>query len=399
MKQKQKPQPTASQATKHKFGHSPQRVSSFADHIAELRRRLVWIALVFIAASALAYTYHNTLVDLIMSPLNGQKLVYLTPGGGFSFIFQVSIYAGLIVAAPFIVHHIYAFIKPALPTRAQRSATKVVICALALITMGIAYGYFVAVPAALHFLSGFAGDSVTPNLTADSYLNFFLSYIAGLALLSLLPLFLIFWHWIKPLTPGRLLKSERWVILLAFIAAAIITPTPDAANQTMIAGPVILLYQFGAGAVMVSLGRSRRAERLAAKHQETQTAPDSQLDQILEELQDTPTVANAAALSPTPAVSQQAASSPRKYLDIAPVVSNARETPAHRPAIEPNQPAIGQSPTKIPRRTMDIIARPTNSSRPRPAHTTSYTQRPLERSMPRRPQLSLDGVFVPVQAT
>lgn len=389
MRQKQKPQPTASQAAKHKLGRNSQRVGSFADHVAELRRRLVWIALVFIAASALAYTYHQALADLIMSPLNGQKLVYLTPGGGFSFIFQVSIYAGLIVAAPFIVHHIYAFIKPALPTRAQRSATKVVLCALALIAMGIAYGYFVAVPAALHFLAGFAGDSVTPNLTADSYLSFFLSYIAGLALLSLLPLFLIFWHWIKPLTPGRLLKSERWVILLAFIAAAIITPTPDAANQTMIAGPVILLYQFGAGAVMVSLGRSRRVERLAAKHQQTQTVPDSQFDQILEELQDAPAIPIAAheELSPAPAINQQHATVSKKYLDIAPTTSNTRDVLA---------PKLGPAPAKSSQRSMDIIARPT--SRPRPVHTASYTQRPLERSMPRRPQLSLDGVFVPIQA-
>jgi sec-independent protein translocase protein TatC len=388
MRQKQKHQPTANLAVKPKHGSDQPKVSSFADHIAEFRRRLVWIALVFVAGSGLAYTYHHELTRLIMAPLDGQKLVYLTPGGGFSFIFQVSIYAGLIVAAPFIVHHIYAFIRPALPSRAQRSATKIVISALCLITMGIAYGYFVAVPAALQFLSGFAGDSVTPNLTADSYLNFFLSYIAGLALLSLLPLFLIFWHWIKPLTPGRLLKSERWVILLAFIAAAIITPTPDAANQTMIAGPVILLYQFGAAGVLVSIARSKRAERLTAKHT-VEMVPDEQLDLVLAELRNTPAETAVGMLLPSSTdTDPQPSRTSRQYLDIAPATRAHQEAPA-RPQLTTPPPTA-----KLPQRSMDIVARQPAQPRPRPTQPySSYVQRPVAR----RPQLSLDGIFAPMQ--
>jgi sec-independent protein translocase protein TatC len=387
MRQKQKHQPTANLAVKPKHGSNLPKVSSFADHIAEFRRRLVWIALVFVAGSGLAYTYHHELTRLIMAPLDGQKLVYLTPGGGFSFIFQVSIYAGLIVAAPFIVHHIYAFIRPALPSRAQRSATKIVISALCLIAMGIAYGYFVAVPAALQFLSGFAGDSVTPNLTADSYLNFFLSYIAGLALLSLLPLFLIFWHWIKPLTPGRLLKSERWVILLAFIAAAIITPTPDAANQTMIAGPVILLYQFGAAGVLVSIARSKRTERLTAKHT-VEMVPDEQLDLVLAELQNAHADTAASILPSSANMDQQPGSTSRQYLDVAPATRAHQETPARLQVTTPVPPT-----TKLPQRSMDIVARQPAQPRPRPTQPYSYVQRPTVR----RSQLSLDGIFAPMQ--
>jgi len=247
-----------------KLKSQPKPAATFSEHIAELRRRLLWVALFFIVGSALAYNYRKPLLDVILAPLDGQKLVYLTPGGGFSFIFQISMYAGLIVCAPILAYQIYAFIKPAMPERAQRSATKVVLSATALIIGGIAYGYFVAIPAALHFLLNFAEDAVTPNLTADSYLSFFLAYIGGLALLSLLPLFLMFWHWINPMSPGGLLKSERWVIMFAFIAAAIITPTPDVVNQTMIAGPIIAVYQLGTIAVAVSLYRRRKQDKLAA---------------------------------------------------------------------------------------------------------------------------------------
>ena len=225
---------------------------TFSDHIRELRRRVLWVALVFVCASALAYNYHDLIVKIVMAPLGGEKLVYLTPGGGFNFIFQITMYAGLIAVGPVLMHQIYGFLRPALPPHARKNALKIAFFATALMIAGVGYGYFVAVPSALNFLSTFAGTDIIPNLTADSYLNFFLAYTGGLALLFQLPLLLIFWHWIKPMKPGGLLKSERYVILLAFIVAALITPTPDVVNQAMIAVPLIAIYQLGVVTVLVT---------------------------------------------------------------------------------------------------------------------------------------------------
>jgi len=258
-----KQQKTPSPAKNHNPLKSA-KLSTFSDHIKELRRRILWVALIFLVTSGVAYNFHDQLVQLVMRPLNGQKLIYLTPGGGFSFIFQVTLYAGIIAAAPMLMYQLYAFVRPALPLYARRSAVKVVSFAVLLMLCGVGYGYFVAVPAALQFLSTFAGSEVIPNLTADSYLSFFLSYVAGLALLFQLPLLLIFWHWIKPMKPGGLLKSERFIILFAFIAAALITPTPDVINQAMIAVPLILVYQIGVVAVLVMIGRTGRQIRQKA---------------------------------------------------------------------------------------------------------------------------------------
>src|SRR5687768_9701066 len=232
-------------------GSAPE--SSFSDHIAELRKRVFLILLVFVVASSLAYNYRDNLLGVIMAPLEGAKLIYLTPGGGFNFIFQISLYAGLLAAAPMLIYQLYGFIRPALPKRAQRSSAAVVIVAFLLMLCGVAFGYFVAVPSALHFLSTFAGDAVSPNLTADSYLSFFLAYIAGLGVLFELPLLLLFMHWIHPMTPGKLLKSERFVIVFAFVASAIITPTPDVLNQSMIAVPIIAIYQLGVIVVLFGI--------------------------------------------------------------------------------------------------------------------------------------------------
>lgn len=264
--------------------------TTFSDHVVELRNRAMWVGLVFIICSALAYNYHEVLLKVIMAPLDGSKLVYLTPGGGFSFIFLVSMYTGLLASIPLFIYHLHAFIKPALPSRARRSAGRVILSATALIISGVAYGYFIAIPAALHFLTTFAGDAVTPNLTADSYLNFFLAYVAGLAVLSLLPLLLMFVHWIKPLKPGGLLKTERWVVLFAFIAAALITPTPDVVNQSMIALPVIAIYQIGVVAVFVATLKEKRHKRALDKRQEQEAARVSRYAPVVKTLQTTSVV-------------------------------------------------------------------------------------------------------------
>lgn len=260
MKQKIQPKAQPELATEPK--QTPES-KSFSDHIKELRKRAFFVALIFIVASSVAYNYRDILVELIMKPLGDEKLIYLTPGGGFQFIFQITLYAGMIAAAPMLIYQLYGFIRPALPSRAQRSSLMVVVAAFVLMMCGVAFGYFVAVPSALNFLATFAGADVAASLTADSYLGFFLAYIAGLAVLFQLPLLLLFFHWIHPMTPGKLLKSEKFVILFAFVASAIITPTPDVLNQSMIAVPLIAIYQLGVIVVLFGIAKDHRKAKKA----------------------------------------------------------------------------------------------------------------------------------------
>lgn len=242
-----------------------QSAITFADHIRELRTRFFIVAAVFLLASCLAYAFRAPILHLLLSPLHGEKLVYLNPAGGFNFIFLISIYSGLALSIPILIQQLYGFLKPALPKRVQHYAGRLFIISLLLLLAGIAFGYYLAIPGALHFLYSFANDYVTASLTADSYLNFIIAYTIGLGIVFQLPLLVLFFHWIKPLTPGGLMKSERWVVLLAFIAAAIITPTPDPLNQTIIALPVILVYQLGVIMVLVAIAKQRKqARRMAA---------------------------------------------------------------------------------------------------------------------------------------
>jgi len=230
-------------------------------HLRELRTRLCIVAVVFLASSSLAYYFRDEIIGLLLSPLGSEKLIYLNPAGGFNFIFLVSIYAGAAITLPLLLQQTYAFLRPALPKVIKHYSSKIFVSSLGLLVAGMAFGYYVAIPSALHFLTSFADTYVSASLTADSYLNFVVAYTLGVGLLFQTPLLIMFTHWIHPLTPGGILKSERWIIPIAFTVAAIVTPTPDPLNQTLIAAPLIAIYQLGAISVLYVIWRDRRKTR------------------------------------------------------------------------------------------------------------------------------------------
>lgn len=234
-------------------------------HLKEIQWRLMLVALFFIAGATLAYQFQQYFIPLLLDPLHGEKLVYLNPAGGFSFIFLISIYAGIAVSFPLLVQQIYAFLRPALPVSVRKKSVFILLSSFFLMVSGIAFGYFIAVPNALGFLYGFADAYVNASLTAESYLNFIVGYTIGIGIVFQIPLLLMLRHTISPLKPGGLMKSEQWVVLGVFIVAAIITPTPDPVNQTIMALPIIAVYQIGVVAVLISIAKTRLAAKKANK--------------------------------------------------------------------------------------------------------------------------------------
>lgn len=260
---------------------SPPKKMTVMSHLRELQIRLTISATVLVIAAGLAYYFRDIIIDLLLLPLNGQKLVYLTPGGGFSFILLVSVYVGLAVAAPIAIYQLYSFVKPILSVKSRKSSLFIFLSSIALLVTGVIFGYVFAIPGALNFLYQFAGEYVEPSLTADSFLNFVVAYTLGIGLVFQLPLLLMIIHWINPLTPSGLFKSQRWVIVLSFVIAAILTPTPDPLNQTIIALPIVLIYQLGVIAVLISIYRSKKSARKFTK-KDTALQPAIALSPVIE---------------------------------------------------------------------------------------------------------------------
>jgi sec-independent protein translocase protein TatC len=236
---------------------------TFLDHVRELRGRLFWVAAAFLGSSALAYPFYDELISILTSPLHGQQLYYLTPVGGFSFILKICTYAGIVLTLPAITFHLYRYLQPVIGVRHFKITLLYTVASCILAAGGIAFAYFVSLPAALHFLTNFDLPQVTPMLTVDSYLTFVVTYLIGAAVLFQLPLIMLITNSVTPLPPRKLMSYQRHVILAAFVIAAVISPTPDAINQTLLALPVIVMYQVGIVAVWLRQRRQtqRRARR------------------------------------------------------------------------------------------------------------------------------------------
>ena len=213
----------------------------FLEHVQELRGRLGWCVAALLAGTAAGYHLKDQLLELLVKPL-GKTLYYTSPGGGFSLIVQLCLGFGIVCAVPVVLYQLIKFLSPVLPNYSIRLLAIVLISSCLLVGIGVSFAYFVSLPAALYFLNEFSNEQVQALISTDTYISFVAIYLAGFAILFQLPLVLLLINIIKPLTPKKLLANTKWVILVSFIVAAIITPTPDPFNQTIMAGPVIALY-------------------------------------------------------------------------------------------------------------------------------------------------------------
>lgn len=324
------------------------------DHLHELRARLFWIVLALIVAASASYVIQDQIMSVLMHPLGGQRLVYLTPIGGFNFIFKVSLYFGLGVILPVIIYHLYRFLEPLMGKRRKRSAVGYICASFALAVGGACFAYFGSLPAAMHFLTGFTIQNVSAMLTVDSYLSFVITYILGFAALFQIPLILLIFNSIKPIPPKKLMGFQRFVLLGAFILAAIISPTPDITNQAILAIPIILMYQIG---VLLVWFQARANKKHTKAPTQTQTSQPS-----IQPVRRTFTERPLAAAPPAATIAPRPVTRPQPVIDIAP-----RQT-------RPVRPGRVSRPMQA-----DIIRRPT-------------AVRPQARPLPTRSH-SIDGIL------
>lgn len=228
----------------------------FIEHVQELRLRLLVPALFLLIGGVVGYLLREPVQALLMKPLS-QPLFYTSPAGGFEFVFKVSLFVGVLAAVPVLTYNLLKFLEPAMPSHVNYLIIKVLVASVSLAGLGAGFAYFVSLPAALHFLSEFGGADVHSLISTNEYLSFVTLYMAGFALLFQLPLILLFINRMTPLDPGRLLRRQRLVIVASFVLAAIVTPTPDPFNQLIMAGPMILLYEFSVALVWLT-NRGRR---------------------------------------------------------------------------------------------------------------------------------------------
>lgn len=218
---------------------------SFFDHLTELRTRIVW-SLVPAGVGLLVSLYFTSSVMRALSGHLKTELVFTTPTEAFWTYMKVAMIMGLFIAMPIILWNVWAFVAPGLHKRERKYAAPFVIVGSLLFLAGGAFALFVVVPFAISFLVSFGQDQgLRPMITISSYIDFILKFTLAFGLVFEMPVVITLLSLLGIVTPQFLSKNRKYAILINFVIAAMLTPTPDIVNQLLMAGPLIILYEVG----------------------------------------------------------------------------------------------------------------------------------------------------------
>lgn len=233
--------------------HSPDNLPRMGlmEHLEELRRRIIHTLAALMIAFFGCWAFREQIYDFLAVPIYrllpaGEKLIFLGITDPFTIYVKVAVLAGVFLASPYVLFQLWRFVAPGLYQSERHAALPFIFFGSTLFAAGGAFGYYVAFPFAAEFLIEM-GHQFDAQITVSHYLSFFMAVILGLALIFELPLVILFLARLGLVTPQFLLRHFRWAVLIIFILAAIITPTPDVLNLLVFAGPAILLYLVGVG--------------------------------------------------------------------------------------------------------------------------------------------------------
>ncbi len=228
------------------------REMTMMEHLMELRSRLVATVLavvVGIIASLIPLPSFDSLTHFVVQALAerapGGKLVVLGPGEGFFTFLQVSMIVGVGLAMPVIVYQVLAFVAPALYPNEKRYLYVAVPGVTLSFLAGVLFCYAFMLPFAIQFLGNFATDIFNPTWAAERYLDFVTTFMFWVGVTFELPIVMYFMTKLGVVSTQKLTGFRRYAFVLAFVIGAIITPTPDPVNQSIVSLPIYLLFELG----------------------------------------------------------------------------------------------------------------------------------------------------------
>jgi sec-independent protein translocase protein TatC len=219
----------------------------FMEHLGELRIRIMRSLYALLVGLVIAFPFAERITDFLARPVTklGYKLVFTAPAEAFWVQMKVALICGLFISAPGILWQVWAFIAPGLHEHERKYAMPFVIIGSVMFLAGGAFSLFVVTPYAIAFLLSYARETLQPMITLENHIDFLLKFTLAFGGVFELPLVLTILSRLGVVTPKMLSRNRKYAILGAFVAAAVLTPTPDAFNQAMMAGPLIILYEVG----------------------------------------------------------------------------------------------------------------------------------------------------------
>lgn len=218
---------------------------SILEHLEELRSRIIKIAIAILVTTSLGLVVTPRIIEFfkVAAPA-GTNLYFVEITEMFVTYFKVALLAGASLSLPVILWHVIRFVAPGLTRREKRLLFSMLPLVGLFFVAGASFGYLVTLPFALKYLLTFS-DVAQPLIRIGNFIGFVTTILFWMGISFELPVVILTLAKLRLVTPQRLASYRKYAILIFFVVAAIITPTPDPLNQTLVAGPMIVLYELG----------------------------------------------------------------------------------------------------------------------------------------------------------
>jgi sec-independent protein translocase protein TatC len=220
---------------------------SFLEHLDELRKRIVRSLLGICVGMLVSFAFIQRIFDFLLAPTRkilppDVKMIYTEPGEAFGLWITISLIAGAVIASPYVMYQVWMFIAPGLYSKEKRMAIPFVLFTTIGFISGAAFNHFIAFPFMMRFFASFNSIDLRFMPRLDDVFGLYTKMLLGMGIVFQLPAVVFFLAKMRLVTAGFLWKHGKYAILIAYIVAAVITPTADPVNQTIFAAPMIGLY-------------------------------------------------------------------------------------------------------------------------------------------------------------
>lgn len=235
------------------------------EHLGDLRKRIIISVVALTVAFSICFYYSENIFSILTMPLHnilkislnkpyfvfeptnnqGIELFFFEPAEALWMHFKISFIAGFVLSTPVIFYQVWKFVSPGLLLKEKRYALPFVFATTFLFLSGALFCFIIILPFAMNFLLTYKTQNLKPMLSVGKYIDFCMKFILGFGAVFEMPVLLVFLTKIGIVTTGFLRKNRKYAVLISFVVAAVLTPTPDAFNQTLMAVPMIILYEIG----------------------------------------------------------------------------------------------------------------------------------------------------------
>ncbi len=212
-------------------------------HLTELRKRLIRSIIVVVITSIISFVFYKQIFNILISRVQDINLIFIELTEMIGTIMRVCLVSGIILAVPYLTYELIMFVSPALTRKEKRYVYLILPWIALMFAAGVVFCYYILIPRTIGFLLTFGSGIATPQIKIGNYISIVTRLLLVVGLVFEMPVLTTFLARLGILKPKWLSDKRRAAIILAFILAAIITPTIDPISQSIVAVPLVVLYE------------------------------------------------------------------------------------------------------------------------------------------------------------